>query len=198
LGDSAILQSNNVSFMKIDDLDADCRNLLVFGESYICYSVTQKRTSIRAIDSVSGEKVLLKAHESCILDIKVSITEPDSFCSCDNGDASNKPHIVIWKRSPQKPLEITQLIHYSIPAKIIQPHPMRNVWAISNGRAIGLLSMNSSYDLQATTYQQLKAHLILETEFLISKKFYSYFCYYYCVIIYLFYFFRFCNRIRWK
>jgi hypothetical protein len=156
LGDLAVSKSNNVSFLKVDDLDPDLRNILVVGDSFICYSVTVKRTSIRAIDTVSGEKALLKGHESSILDLKLSVSDSQSFCSVDFGTDSSKSHVFVWKRTGSKLLDFKPVLQSKLPAKMVQSFPKGNAWGISDGRNIAILTADNS---NATQYSQLSYHI---------------------------------------
>lgn len=158
-----------MSFLKIDDLDADLRNILVVGESFICYSVTAKRTSIRAIDTVSGEKALLKGHDSSILDLKISTTDNDVFCSVDNGSDRSKPHTIIWRRATDKPFNFKTELKSVLPAKIIQPFPVSNAWGISDEHHIGIISTT---DQAVTAYTQLPFHLAFEDEITTGTELY--------------------------
>lgn len=165
MGDLAVSKSNNVSFLKVDDLDRDLRNILVVGNSFICYSVTAKRTSIRAIDTVSGEKALLKGHETSILDLKLSLTDNQSFCTVDHGSDLSKNHVFVWKRSASKTLEFESVYQSKIPAKIVQPNPTGG-WGISDEKNIGLLNIENA---AATQYSQLPYHIALDDERVSSK-----------------------------
>jgi hypothetical protein len=168
-GDLAVSKSNNVSFLKVDDLDPDLRNILVVGESFICYSVTAKRTSIRAIDTVSGEKALLKGHESSILDLKLSVSDSQTFCSVDCGADTSKSHVFVWKRADGKSLDFKLVLQSKLSAKMVQSFPKGDAWGISDGRRIGILT---SENASATQYNQLPYYISVDdgviTEFSFS------------------------------
>lgn len=177
LSDVAISKSNSVSFLKTDDLEHELRNILVVGESYICYSVTAKRTSIRAIDTITGEKALLKGHEVCILDLKRSVNDNASFCSVDNGSGTGIPHTIIWKRCEDK-FDFAPVALSYLPAITLQSYPLGRIWAISNGQQIGFISGAIS-DPNVTSYAMLDLNIDLEGETTTGKPNYFHFFYSY-------------------
>lgn len=170
-GDLAVSKSNNVSFLKVDDLDPDLRNILVVGESFICYSVTAKRTSIRAIDTVSGEKALLKGHESSILDLKLSVSDSQTFCSVDCGADTSKSHVFVWKRADGKSLDFKLALQSKLSAKMVQSFPKGDAWGISDGRRIGILT---SENASATQYNQLPYYISVDDGVITGNQFMSF------------------------
>jgi hypothetical protein len=113
--DAPPVKSNNVSFMKPEQLPLDCRSILAVGKSHICYSVTQKKNLLRLIDTSSGEKVILRGHESAVLDLRFSPADSNSRCLCSVDAGSNdgpaagyassssshvdsKPHTIVWEK----------------------------------------------------------------------------------------------------
>lgn len=115
------LKSNNVSFMKVEDLPFYCRNILAISESYICYSVTQRKNLLRIINTVIGEKVILRGHDSAVLDLKFSPVDSNALCSVDDGDDVTKSHTMVWEKQEQGDWKIT----YELPlqANIVRAHP---------------------------------------------------------------------------
>lgn len=77
--DAPPVKSNNVSFMKPEQLPLDCRSILAVGKSHICYSVTQKKNLLRLIDTSTGEKVILRGHESAVLDLRFSPADSSRY-----------------------------------------------------------------------------------------------------------------------
>jgi len=111
--DAPPVKSNNVSFMKPEQLPLDCRSILAVGKSHICYSVTQKKNLLRLIDTCSGEKVILRGHESAVLDLRFSPADSRCLCSVDAGSndgaaagyassssshVDSKPHTIVWEK----------------------------------------------------------------------------------------------------
>lgn len=166
MGDIAVSKSSNISFLKVDDLDPDLRNILVVGDSFVCYSVTAKRTSIRAIDTTTGEKSLLKGHESFILDLKLSVSDNHTFCSVDHGSDPNKPHIFVWERSGSQSIEFQMTFQSKLRAKMVQSYPIGDSWGISDGHNIAVLTKDH---VKATNYNQLPYHISLEDETVSGK-----------------------------
>ena len=109
--DTPPVQSNNVSFMKVEQLPFNCRSILAAGESHICYSVTQKKNLLRLIDTVTGEKALLRGHESAVLDLRFSPADNRCLCSVDAesiesaavpyASPDSKPHTIVWEKQEQ-------------------------------------------------------------------------------------------------
>lgn len=158
-------KSNNVSFMKIEELNKNCRNILAVSESYICYSVTQKRNVLRVIDTITGEKAILRSHESAILDLKISPVDSATFCSVDNATASTTPRVVVWKAVNEKKVEFAPAVTLSMGATIVVPHPTQsNVWAISDKRNIAVFSATHIGDSKPSSYDQLSCSASVETE----------------------------------
>ena len=53
--------------MKVEDIVPNCKNLLTVNDSYICYSVTSKKNLLRLINTVNGEKIILRGNFLLIL-----------------------------------------------------------------------------------------------------------------------------------
>eukprot|EP01032_Pedospumella_encystans_P018582 gene18582-21147_t len=104
-------KSNNVSFMKVEDLPLECRNILAVSETHICYSVTQKKNLLRIIDTQVGEKVILRGHENAVLDLRFAIAESGLLCSVDNGEVSGKAHTIHIAVAVQRAQESASLSH---------------------------------------------------------------------------------------
>jgi len=127
--------------MKIEEIDPHCRNILAVSDKYICYSVTSKRNLLRVIDTITGEKTLLRGHESSIVDVKISPMDSNIFCSIDKGTNTTAPHTIVWKKTSDKALDFLMSYKLSIEATIVQPHPLSShVWTISNNHMIGIFS----------------------------------------------------------
>ena len=61
-GETPESKCNTVSFMKIDDIAKNCRNLLAVSDCYICYAVSGNR-SLRVIQKETGEKSILRGYK---------------------------------------------------------------------------------------------------------------------------------------
>jgi len=157
-------KSNNVSFMKVEDLPLECRNILAVSETHICYSVTQKKNLLRIIDTQVGEKVILRGHENAVLDLRFAIAESGLLCSVDNGDVSGKAHTIVWKKNEQQG---DWKVHAELPlsAILVRPHPVRaDLWLVAGPTALGIFSATSNASLSsaAQSYQALPHHLLLD------------------------------------
>ena len=144
-------KSNNVSFMKVEDLNNDCRNILAVSSDYICYSVTQRKNLLRIIDKKAGDKVILRGHEHSVLDLRFATQDPTVLCSVDGGSATATPaagesgsdvagrsHTIVWRRSEGDWKMITDLPLY---ATLVRPHPNNaNLWAIAHKGKMGIFS----------------------------------------------------------
>jgi hypothetical protein len=157
-------KSNNVSFMKIEDLNKNCRNILAVSESYICYSVTQKRNVLRVIDTITGEKAILRSHESAILDVKISPVDSSTFCSVDSG-AGATPRVVVWKAVNEKKVEFNPAVTLSVPATVVVAHPLQsNIWAISDKRNLAVFSASRAAEDKPSSYEQFPCSASVENE----------------------------------
>ncbi len=157
-------KSNNVSFMKIEELNKNCRNILAVSESYICYSVTQKRNVLRVIDTITGEKAILRSHDSAILDLKISPVDSATFCSVDNGSSATS-HVVVWKAVNEKKVEFSPYATLPIPATIVVAHPSQSsIWAISDKRNLAVFSATRIQEDKPSSYDQLPSHATVDNE----------------------------------
>eukprot|EP01038_Epipyxis_sp_PR26KG_P009485 gene9485-12776_t len=135
-------KTNNVSFMKVEDLHYNCKSIVCVSDAYICYSCTQKRNILRLIHTVTGSKVILRGHESFILDMKFSSTNQNVLCSVDGQN-----NIIVWELSIQINSEnpeqsiLTQSIVFqlSFGALRVESHPViSNCFAICDVQSIGV------------------------------------------------------------
>jgi hypothetical protein len=154
-----VSKSNNVSFMKVEDLARDCRNILAVSESNICYSVTQKKNLLRIIDTEHGDKVILRGHEHFVVDLAFAVADPTLLCSVDNGEDANagKPHIIVWKKGDQADWKVfTEL---PLRATLVRPHPQQaHLWLVAREGCLGVFSSQRSPSQPAATYEGLQLH----------------------------------------
>lgn len=164
---------NDVSFMKNEELDANCRNILAVADTYICYSVTLKRNLLRLIDAATGEKAILRGHEGAIADLKVSPIDQGIFCSVDNAD-SNGNHTFVWKRE-SKHIDFKLAVSLHLKATLVVPHPTQShVWCVSDGRHLAIFSINKLPPTTASsTYSSFSMNYKAENEQITSKFFCS-------------------------
>lgn len=127
--------------MKVEDLPVDCKNLLAVSESYICYSVTQKKNLLRVIDTRTGEKVILRSHESAVLDLKFSPSDSSLVCSIDNGENPSCPHLIIWQRDVSSPEFCFKMaLQMNLSGTMVDASPTRtNMWLISDQHSMGVI-----------------------------------------------------------
>lgn len=152
-------KSNNVSFMKVEDLAKDCRNILAVSESNICYSVTQKKNLLRIIDTERGDKVILRGHEHFVVDLCFAVADSTLLCSVDNGDdgSAGKPHIIVWKKGEQGDWKV--FAELPLRATIVRPHPQQgHLWLIARGGSLGVFSSQRSSAQPAGSYEGLPLH----------------------------------------
>lgn len=157
-------KSNNVSFMKVEDLPLQCRNILAVSETHICYSVTQKKNLLRIIDTQVGEKVILRGHENAVLDLRFALADSGLLCSVDNGEVSGKAHTIVWKKQEQQG-DWKVIAELPLAAVLVRPHPVKaDLWLIASSTAVGIFSAaaNASLATAAQNYQALPYHLILD------------------------------------
>ena len=151
------VRCNDVSFMKIEELDENCRNILAVANTYICYSVTSKRNLLRLIDSLTGEKGILRAHEANIADIQVSPVDHSYFGSVDSVESTSFSHTFIWKRGA-KNIDFTQAASLPMKANLIRAHPEQaTVWAVCDGKQFSVFNIdkipsNPSYSSFSMNY----------------------------------------------
>jgi WD40 repeat protein len=138
-------RKNDISFMRIDSGGiATAYNLVAVSlrELFIAYAVSANR-SIRLINSTSGEKSVLRGHESGIVDIKFSPADDTVVCSVDNA-AGEGNHIHVWRLDPNNltATSAAPVKTLALPASIVQGHPTTaSVWAVAYQNSIGLISV---------------------------------------------------------
>mmetsp|Transcript_25868 Transcript_25868/g.48552 ORF Transcript_25868/g.48552 Transcript_25868/m.48552 type:complete len:1013 (-) Transcript_25868:208-3246(-) len=145
---------NSVCLMKSDK--RVYRNMIAVSKNFICYTV--KGNLLRVIDSEVGEKVLLRGHESPVLDVRFSPADENVLCSVDAGEGGSS-HVHLWRLTMTSGV-IDQTLQCSLPlrANNVKSHPLTpSVWGISCGNQLGLL--NPEVDAGAQTYDGLKCHL---------------------------------------
>jgi hypothetical protein len=145
---------NSVSTIKAESRSAETRNTIAVNDIYISYVV--KGNLIRVIQSVSGDKTLLKGHKGHITDIQFANSGGDTLCSVDmNGGEDN---IIVWKLLlVENTLSFDVVIKLSVPACMVRPHPtQRGVWAVSDGIEFAIFSEKHSSNV--TKYTQFHLH----------------------------------------
>lgn len=150
-----------MSFMKVEDLPLDCRNVLAVSETHICYSVTQKKNLLRVIDTQLGEKVILRGHEHSVHDLRFAATDSAVLCSVDSGEGS-KAHTIVWKKQEQGDWKIHAEL--SLRATTVRPHPVQaDLWLVACPSSLGIFSAraNPSLAVAAGSYEALPLHLVL-------------------------------------
>ena len=167
-------KSNNVSFMKVELLPRDCRNLLAVSSAFICYSVTQRRNLLRIIDTQTGDKVILRGHESAVLDLSFATHDTGLLCSVAGGEeASSKPHTIVWHRHAQGDWKI--FAELPICATLVRAHPVdAHQWLIAAGRRVGVFSSQRSAAHPVNSYASLPLHALLgEDEVCVGERYYE-------------------------
>jgi hypothetical protein len=133
---------NTVCFLKSEDLNPKCRNLLAVSNSYICYIV--KKSKLRVIHTESSKMALLQGHEFPILDLKFSKADCRVLCSIDDTDdvaASLTARIIMWRLDYSEEVTSKILAQFSFGAAVVQPHPLiAEVWAVAKGSNVGIIS----------------------------------------------------------
>lgn len=170
-------KSNNVSFMKVEELPLLCRNILAVSESYICYSVTQKKNLLRVIDTQLGDKVILRGHEHAVLDLRFAAMDAGLLCSVDSGgsdEVSGKPHIIVWKKQEQQ-AEWKIFAELPIRASMVRPHPTQaHVWAVAHQNKVAVFSSQRSAATQQSvsvcSFEALPMHLALPSGQVVKGK----------------------------
>lgn len=153
---------NNVSFMKVEELPENLRNLLAVSESFICYSVTTKKNLLRLINTITGDKVILRGHEAAIIDLKFSPSDNGVLCSIDRGLEATSPHIFFWKKEESSGLDFQCTAQLNLSATFLQPHPSRSdVWLFADSFNVALYSTlnKSAAATLPVSYADLPAHL---------------------------------------
>lgn len=135
---------NTVCFLKSEDLNPKCRNLLAVSNSYICYIV--KKSKLRVIHTESSKMALLQGHEFPILDLKFSKADCSVLCSIDDSPtddvaASFTARIIIWRLDYSEEVTSNILAQFAFGASVVQPHPLTaDVWAVAKGSNVGIIS----------------------------------------------------------
>ena len=135
---------NTVCFLKSEDLNPKCRNLLAVSNSYICYIV--KKSKLRVIHTESSKMALLQGHEYPILDLKFSKADCRVLCSIDDSPtddvtANLTARIIIWRLDYSEEVTSKILAQYAFGAAVVQPHPLiADVWAVAKGNNVGIIS----------------------------------------------------------
>lgn len=153
--------------MKVEELPAMCRNILAVSESYICYSVTQKKNLLRVIDTQLGDKVILRGHEHAVLDLKFAAVDAGLLCSVDSGgsdEVSGKPHVIVWKKHEQAEWKV--FAELPVRASLVRPHPTQaHVWAVAHEGKVAVFSSQRSAAAQQSvsvaSYEALPMHISL-------------------------------------
>ena len=151
---------NSVCLMKADK--RSYRNMIAVSENYICYTV--KGSLLRVLHSQTGEKVLLRGHESPVLDVRFSPADSSVLCSVDAGD-SDAHHTFLWQLQTDGNSVVKQELIFSIPLKAnnVKSHPLSSkLWAVSHGSRLGLFHADN--DRNANAYNELKFHMTFKDE----------------------------------
>lgn len=135
--------SNTVTFFKVEDIAANCRNLLALNEELLCYSVTGKKNLLRAIHTDSGQKAVLRGHENFILDMTFSSLNNEFICSVDSGPSN--PRTIVWKKEVEagNSEEFVFKLVFEVPygATKVTAHPLlTNYWAVGDGQVVAVFS----------------------------------------------------------
>ena len=152
---------NTVSFTKTEAVHPDCRHTIAVSEKYISYII--KGTLLRVISTVDSSKVLLRGHESHIMDAKFETDSGDWLCTVDAGTIADK-HIFVWhidnENSVPNELSFKLQFGYKLKSTFVIPRPANSAqWVVGYKNSIGLLdsiSIQNANDLNCTTYSDLK------------------------------------------
>lgn len=156
-------KSNTVSFMKVEELSPDCKSLLAVSDSCICYSVTQKKNLLRLMDTISGEKEILRGHDGSITDLKFS-ADGKVLCSTDNGTVAGKPHTIVWKKT-EGGIAFQLSTQMMLKGTMLAAHPSQNnIWAISDKASVGIFSSARVNMNIPAKYAELPMSVSYETE----------------------------------
>jgi hypothetical protein len=143
---------NTVCFMKSES--RLCRNTICVSDKNICYSV--KGNLLRVIRTATGEKLLLRGHDSPIVDLKFSATDGNVFCSVDVGITSQ--HVFVWMISDVGEFSSNILATLPLCASLVQSHPKSSkLWAISDRNEFSIFSSHVSNEV--TKYSDLSMYL---------------------------------------
>lgn len=169
-------KSNTVSFMKVEDLSSDCKSLLAVSESCICYSVTQKKNLLRLMDTISGDKEILRGHDGAITDLKFSV-DGSVLCSTDNGSAAGKPHTIVWKKNDNG-ISFQIATQTMLKGAMLAAHPTQStVWAISDRTSVGVFSSTRVNLNIPARYAELSMSVTFDNETVTGMKCLRLFCY---------------------
>ncbi|RYG67083.1 hypothetical protein EON64_08270, partial [archaeon] len=147
-------KSNNVSFMKVEELDINCRNLVLTSDSFVCYSVTQKKNLLRAIDTLTGEKTILRGHEGSILDMKLS-SNSAVFATIDHHNTAT-PHFFVWQKNVDN-FGFSAVYQSGLKGYMVKAHPGdEKVWVVADKQQVGVVNTRS--DGSVTSYDKLSLH----------------------------------------
>lgn len=175
-------KSNTVSFMKVEDLSRDCKSLLAVSESCICYSVTQKKNLLRLMDTISGDKEILRGHDGAITDLKFSV-DGLVLCSTDNSAVAGKAHTLVWKKN-ENGISFSVATQMMLKGTMLAPHPSQNnVWAISDGNSVGVFSSARVNMNIPAKYAELPMSVTFDTETVTGESTLFFpFCSYVCCV----------------
>ena len=185
---------NTVSYPKVEVPHPNCNHNLAISNRYICYVV--KGTLLRVIHTTNSSKLLLRGHESTVVDAKFAQCQhhDNVLCSVDDGSDSkgvlnasidNKTHVYIWKLiegttlTADNTLElISELVcGYKIRASFVVPHPTNPaVWIIGYENCIAVLNtdinnINNETDMSATAYEQLSCFVAFDNGNVVDASF---------------------------
>lgn len=176
---------NTVSYPKVEAPHPNCNHNLAISNRYICYAV--KGVLLRVIHTTNSSKLLLRGHESTIVDAKFAQCKlhDNVLCSVDDGSdpsgelresIDNKTHIYMWKLiegttlTADNTLELmSELIcGYRIRASFVVPHPSNpSIWVVGFKNCIAVLNTDKSsnqLDMNATTYETLSCCVSFNTD----------------------------------
>lgn len=161
---------NTVSLLKAETQSLQSRNLLAVTVPYICYTV--RKTLLRVIHTVSSQKALLRGHSSNVLDMKFCLSATAStICSVDDGNVENVGHVFMWHLDDSMELSHSILGQLALRALMVQPHPISPfAWAIASRHCIGVISSHMHATNQIRTYEDLRAHAMLESNERVEGK----------------------------
>jgi hypothetical protein len=138
---------------------------LAVSDSYICYSVTQKKNLLRIIDTQLGEKVILRGHEHFVVDLAFSIADPSLLCSVDNGggaaenwnDVTGKPHTIVWSKREHGDWRV--FAELPLRATMVKAHPLQaHTWLIAQEGRLGVFSSQRTAAQPVASYEALPLH----------------------------------------
>jgi hypothetical protein len=134
------LESTTICVMK-GNMDESCRNMVAVSSFFVCYVV--RESLLRVIGMESSNKLLLRGHESKVLDLCISPSDDKMMCSVDNGEELGH-HCFVWRiteKGPGGDLGFCRVASFSLNGSSIQPHPaLPNVYAVASGSKMSILS----------------------------------------------------------